>query len=643
MINNKGLSSAVIITLSVLLVIGATVIVWEFIGPVIKHLRGINTFSPTGNLSSETSGDCTLTEANWNNDSGLEGETLGMSVEGENCEGKEITFRVFEGDSSNGDDDVNLAPSPDKAIFINGKAETVWVAEWQADCNGLCNPPEYFFEASLSEQKIESNLIEIGRTEGDLSPLEDCKTIKYHGDGRVDIVIFAEETIANQYAEHMLSFSPLNENRGAFNFYYIDDYTPDCEIYKGIALLCRSKEMVKRAASCPNDYIMVVESHPSYVRSSAFMNVMSINSNLPPAEVVQHEFGHVFAALAEEYTPAILPKNSKNCVESCDEFNVKDGCYQGCSKGEFYRSIENGVMRTLSSNDFGIFNKKLILERLEDSVSSSVPITGGVILDPSACNQENYYLIEGKYDASTNELDLHKATLQPGCAGTNGYGDVEYTIIEDGDDIIVEGSFNPVYIFSDGIGEEGVNGEIEGDTFVNEKEFYLKIPKPATNGTNLTIYPPQGGGPSGTCFLPDTMIITPSGNKMIKDIKEGDVVVSYNEATGERENNAVTKVFRHQTDSYLIINGKLKVTAEHPMMVNGIWQEIGKARVGDALQTADGQHVVYSIEDVEESVEVFNLEVERDHTYYAEGYLAHNKGPGGLSTHLTVGEDEYIL
>ena len=130
----------------------------------------------------------------------------------------------------------------------------------------------------------------------------------------------------------------------------------------------------------------------------------------------------------------------------------------------------------------------------------------------------------------------------------------------------------------------------------------------------------------GTCFLPDTMITTNDGKKMIKDIKVGDVVTSYDEVSNRIQSNKVTELYNRVADSYLLINGNLKVTPNHPMMVNGEWMEIGRAKFGDKLRTEKGEEKIFSIKEVKGSVEVFNLEVENDHTYYAQGYLAHNKG-----------------
>src|SRR3989344_436467 len=131
-----------------------------------------------------------------------------------------------------------------------------------------------------------------------------------------------------------------------------------------------------------------------------------------------------------------------------------------------------------------------------------------------------------------------------------------------------------------------------------------------------------------TCFLPDTLIKTNNGEKMIKDIKEGDTVMSYNEQSGRYEYGKVTKTFEHNTNGYLIINNKLKVTPNHPMHINGEWKEIGNAKIGDKIKTLNGDETIFSIKQVDENVDVYNLEVEGNHNYIAEGYLAHNKKVG---------------
>jgi len=313
-----------------------------------------------------------------------------------------------------------------------------------------------------------------------LSPsanLETCNTLEFNNDQATNIVFFSNKDQATQYKEFFQETSPFDKNKEAFNFYYIDSYTPKCELYKEIAILCYSKELIKKVASCPNDYSIVLESYPSNIRSSAYENVMSINTN-HQMTVLIHEFGHAFANLAEEYTPAKLSKGSKNCVASCDKFSYEtDGCFEGCSENNYQRSISNGVMRTLSSNEYGQLDEKLILENIKGKVS---PLTGNAISNQEECATQDYYLIEGNYNQ--NNMNLIGRSVEQGCLGNNGVGNFIYSIKTTSGEIISESDFNPELIFTDAPGEN----QIDGETFVSDKNFLLKIPK-ITQAKSLTI------------------------------------------------------------------------------------------------------------------------------------------------------------
>ncbi|MFA5020225.1 MAG: M64 family metallopeptidase [Candidatus Pacearchaeota archaeon] len=297
--------------------------------------------------------------------------------------------------------------------------------------------------------------------------LGNCNIIKYSGEHVIDIVIFADEKTAINYSNSLFEVSPFNSSKETFNFFYIDDYTPKCELYKGIALLCYSKELIKRASSCPNDYILVIGNSEKTIRSSAYMNVMSLNSQHTKA-VFYHEFGHVFANLADEYIPAKIPVNSKNCVVSCDKFTEEiDGCFQGCSDSAHFRSIENGLMRTLAAKNYGVFNEMLMKEKLK---KSSTSITAKAIEQISDCTKREYYLIEGVY--SNEEIQVLNKSIETGCIGLNGAGDFSYRLILSNNVILTEEEFNPEFIFTDTPNQEKIAGEV----FISDNPFYLKIP-----------------------------------------------------------------------------------------------------------------------------------------------------------------------
>jgi len=154
----------------------------------------------------------------------------------------------------------------------------------------------------------------------------------------------------------------------------------------------------------------------------------------------------------------------------------------------------------------------------------------------------------------------------------------------------------------------------------------------------------SGGGATTTstttsddpCFLAGTPIALPDGTeKPIEDIKVGDVVLSYDEKTQTNVPSIVKKTFYHpkeQSNSYLIINNRLRVTPNHPVLVNGRWQEIGNANIGNVLRLWDGNNlIISSIRRVYDKVPSYNLEIENTHTYYAGDVLVHN-GWGGTGT-----------
>ncbi len=142
---------------------------------------------------------------------------------------------------------------------------------------------------------------------------------------------------------------------------------------------------------------------------------------------------------------------------------------------------------------------------------------------------------------------------------------------------------------------------------------------------SLTITsPPPGGG----CFLAGMPITMADGStKPIEKIKVGDMVSAFNETTQKMQPDKVTKLFRHpKEDTYLIVNGHLKVTPIHRVLSKGKWAQIGDLNVGDTLTNAMGKDVpIETIVTAKDSVEVYNFEVNPLHTYVAAGFVVHNR------------------
>jgi len=297
--------------------------------------------------------------------------------------------------------------------------------------------------------------------------LEECQSLSPTTQGAINLVFFSDKAQAQKYADYFLKIKPYDTNKQSINIYYIPDYEPECELYKDIAILCYSKELVKKASSCPNDFIIVLKQQPSNIRSSAYMNVLSINTR-HPMSVLPHEMGHALANLAEEYTPAKLPSGQKNCVSSCSKFTSEiNECKLGCSEESYSRSIDNGIMRTLSSNEYGIYDEMLIQEKIDKKFSTK--ITGQVINED--CKDQKYYLIEAGYNSQDNTIQTISRSVQKGCVGDNGDGGFTYNLYDSQDNLIDTDSFNAELIFTDAPGEI----EIDGETYNNDGQFMLKL------------------------------------------------------------------------------------------------------------------------------------------------------------------------
>lgn len=242
------------------------------------------------------------------------------------------------------------------------------------------------------------------------SELPICHTLQEGVDGGPSLVFFGSKEETERYMNVLYGVKPFDEAKDRFTVSYIDSVVPTCELYKGIALLCYSRELVQQAAACEHEYIVVLQEQPAVIRSSAFKGVISLNT-AHQLSVFAHEFGHAFGDFAEEYTPASLPSSSDNCQASCDDFAVSDGCYQGCSETGYYRSIDLGIMRSLQTTQYGIWHEAYLRDLL--GVQGSSSITGNAIA-PGDCATQSYSLVHlVKRDGKTI---IQGVSAETGCA-----------------------------------------------------------------------------------------------------------------------------------------------------------------------------------------------------------------------------------
>ncbi|MBO7527846.1 MAG: hypothetical protein J6T74_08175 [Clostridia bacterium] len=132
-----------------------------------------------------------------------------------------------------------------------------------------------------------------------------------------------------------------------------------------------------------------------------------------------------------------------------------------------------------------------------------------------------------------------------------------------------------------------------------------------------------------SCFIAGTQVQTVNGLVNIENIKVGDYVLSYNQETGENQYSKVIDIYQNTTDKLCQIeygDTKLTSTLTHPYFVEGKWKQAKDVQVGNKLLLTNGEYITVkniNIFDCEQ-INVYNLNVDETHTYYAEDVLVHN-------------------
>lgn len=176
--------------------------------------------------------------------------------------------------------------------------------------------------------------------------------------------------------------------------------------------------------------------------------------------------------------------------------------------------------------------------------------------------------------------------------------------------------------------------EFEKDILSNLYVDNIDSPKTGANrNESLESANLDAGAEQGGCFLPGTQVLMSNGEtKNIEDVRIGDQVLSLiNETSGNKKIVTVQGVHSYLVDYYLIINDELHVTTEHEIFLNGKWNLAGMAKVGDNLVDSEGRIVeIETIETINKpGTRVYNLNVDKTHTYFADGIYVHNAEKGG--------------
>jgi hypothetical protein len=171
------------------------------------------------------------------------------------------------------------------------------------------------------------------------------------------------------------------------------------------------------------------------------------------------------------------------------------------------------------------------------------------------------------------------------------------------------------------------------DTDLFEKGCELKRPERGDKPTRPDTGPNQGGTGPGvrTCFPSYVKILTPNGYMEISGMNIGDKITAFDE-NGNLVESIVTHKFIHDGEEmsevfeYELSNGnKLHITDNHPVLVpSGEFLQIGWLNIGDSVVGENNEEIqIISKKFVEKTI-VYNLEVEKYHTYIAEGIRVHN-------------------
>lgn len=157
-----------------------------------------------------------------------------------------------------------------------------------------------------------------------------------------------------------------------------------------------------------------------------------------------------------------------------------------------------------------------------------------------------------------------------------------------------------------------------------------------------------GGGGGSTCFPAGTKILmADKTEKNIEDVKAGDKVMGFdgNKSIAETVLELESPIRDHLYELNFADGSSVQLTNEHPLYTTQGWKSlapektreenpklvVGRLYNGDAVLHKDNRYIkIVSITYHPGNVQTYNLKkVSANNNFYANGFLAHNKGGGG--------------
>ncbi|BCS98768.1 hypothetical protein DSLASN_44000 [Desulfoluna limicola] len=153
---------------------------------------------------------------------------------------------------------------------------------------------------------------------------------------------------------------------------------------------------------------------------------------------------------------------------------------------------------------------------------------------------------------------------------------------------------------------------------------------------------PSSDSDDSECFAEGTVVQSPHGFTPIEQLSEGDHVWSFDEKTGEKILNQISRIYATPDRNLLELTFQgaeemleiIRVTPEHPFMVSKRgWTSAEELSPGDLIVSFGGKTITFkSRRQGPEAEIVYNLEVENTHCYFVgeSGLLVHNACTGNV-------------
>ncbi len=132
------------------------------------------------------------------------------------------------------------------------------------------------------------------------------------------------------------------------------------------------------------------------------------------------------------------------------------------------------------------------------------------------------------------------------------------------------------------------------------------------------------------CFLEGTMVKTQEGYKPIEKIEVGEMVYTHKNRlrkVTQTMKNVANEYYELEIESGLhnVPNIYVYVTGDHPILTSKGWLSVKMIKENDLILTYLGTLVkVKKITKIEKPAIVYNLSVDEDESYIAEGIIVHN-------------------